>query len=209
MRPRIIATVAVSRFPLWRKCLAELPNLCTGICIRFDEKNGDRDIWKFLKGSGQHFFKGKLLKLEKFDRPWVLGRWHEDLLRMADNLHPDIILAPCQDETFHIRFPRELNKFWLSGKSAMMFDFQMRTDDGRDLGYTYPPYPHMRVYRWKPKLTYLPYQGLARVVQYVDKSCHWKARSRINHWCMYTKAMQRKKEAWAEKNWGLEALKQL
>jgi hypothetical protein len=207
MRLKVISTVAMTRFPFWEKTLKKLPYFCDGICVEFDMEHGDRDVYKFLKHHGDRFFRGKLIKLRIAETSWKVGKWHESLLRMVDDLEPDIVLTQCHDETFETPFRKELRRFWkMPTKRAIMFEFKMVTDDGRQLPYVYPSLLHMRAFKWQPGLTYLPYQGRARIVQYVKKSFQYVSRTKINHWCMYTKKLQKEKEDWIRKRYDIQAV---
>jgi hypothetical protein len=91
----------------------------------------------------------------------------------------------------------ELKHFYASDKKCMMFDYEpLVTDDNRIVndGVPYPPDPHCKAYKWAKDISYFPYHGDGKIAQYRDPACHWKAITKIKHYCCYTKEMEASKQ---------------
>jgi len=116
---RVVATVALSNFPLWKECLGNLHTFCDEVYIQFDQWNGRQEDLLFLRNEGRAFFNGKLKKVIPRERPWGVGAWHEDLLRLLDTIKPDAVLYPCHDESFSPRFHVDLRRFLYGPKPCL------------------------------------------------------------------------------------------
>jgi hypothetical protein len=111
------------------------------------------------------------------------------------------------DETFDLSVQRDLAEFWESNKKIMMFDYKspMPTIDERRVlgGETYPKLAHCKAFKYDKKLCFKPYQGLAIPTGYSQSdSDMFKAYSKINHYCFYTREMEKQKKDWIIKEFG-------
>jgi hypothetical protein len=197
---KIIGLVAVSRFPLelLKITFDSLSNQCEEIHVRLDPTNHvDPGFFSIYDR----------ITLIRGLEEWNRYNWREELIRSVDDKRPDIVLTPDQDEVFEPSLSGELVEFWSSQSQAIMFEYSrpMPTDDGRIIlnGNSYPKLPHMLGFKWKPRLTYVPYCGLCQPTQYANGQVPvWKARSRVSHYCMFTQEMERSKIDWATKEYG-------
>lgn len=179
------------QFPFWEKCLVDLSTRVEALYLRFDTRTGDSEILKCL----DRVCGPKLKDVKKSSAVWTPSNWREDLLRMLDGVKPQIVLFPDQDEHFDEYFSWELKEFVRSKRGGMMMSYHspMPTDDGSVVedGEPYPPKPHMKVFKWKPNLSYENYRGFARVHQYEESETWYMAtRSKIWHYCYYTPSLR-------------------
>lgn len=193
---RLIGVMALKSFPLWQQSFEQLLRLCDKVYIRFDTVNGDPQILKSAVGLAQIDDKlGDVLMADA----WQVPEWREQMLRMLDKdgaADCDIVLCPDEDEMFCDGIEDELAAFRWSDKSGMMFAYEpLKTKDGRVVngGVPYPPERHMKVFKWKKGLSYYPYHGAAVVSQYCGKSDWWMAKTKIEHYCCWTEAMEKAK----------------
>ena len=194
MNMKIAAILALSDFPMWEQTVRHLCLLCDELYVRFDGVAGDPEIYRALpKVAGN-----KLRHIHVAQQPWHPPEWREDGLRMLDDTKPDIVVALDQDELFGDGISEEIERFAASDKDAMMFGYEpLVTRDRRTVngGAPYPPEPHMKVFRWKPGLSYYPWHRHGGVVaKYVNKACHWNATTKISHYCAYTEGLEAGKQ---------------
>ena len=188
---RIAGVVAICKFPMWEQTVKQMVDLCDGVFLRFDAKNGDPAILQ----AARELCGEKLIKTVICDG-WPHPEWREECLRMMDAYKPDVVLCPDEDEVFSDDIMEELKAFWFSDKKGMMFSYNpLATCDGRVVngGMPYPPEPHMKAYKWAEGLSYFPYHGNAVVAQYCNKDCHWQAKSKMDHFSCFTPAMEKAK----------------
>ena len=191
---RIAATIALNRFPFWKRVVESALQYADALYCRFDALNGDPDILRGIKGLAGDKVKGVFVA----DEGWTVPQWREDMIRMLDADGCDIVLTPDEDEEFGDGFADELKRFADSDKDAMMFYYEpLRTREGKLLneGMPYPPDPHMKAYKWRKGLTYFPYHGDGKVALYANPAKHWNATTKIQHLCCWTDAMH------AQKRW--------
>lgn len=190
---RIAGVVSLCKFPMFEQTVQQLKDICDGVFIRFDCRNGDPSILQ----AARDMLGDKLIKTIICDG-WPHPMWREECLRMMDEYRPDVVLCPDEDEMFDKDFTEELKAFWHSDKLGMMFNYHpLMTHDNRIVNNNvpYPPTPHMKAFKWREGLSYFPYHGDAVVAQYCNKATHWMAKSRIKHYSCWTKAME------ASKHW--------
>lgn len=194
-------------FPLWRTSLLNMLRVCDEVYVWFDGKHGDTEILAGVTADARCFdkIKGVLVSDLEWGTADKLGPFHDEALRMLDGVKPDIVALWSQDETYGDvdLYKQDLVDLFHSDKDALMVhcDYPMPVDHGEPpfRGRPYPPCPHMRAYKWKPGLTYIPYQGYCRVTNYADPKHHMMAKAKYTHWCMFTKEMRDSKLAWLKK----------
>ena len=190
---KIAGMIALNRFPFWRLSVDALVGLCDVIVVRFDMKNGDPEILRQIADA----CKGKMAKCF-IAEGWHCPTWREECLRLLDEIQPDIVLCPDEDEVFDENLPDELLRFWASDKMAIMFEYHpLEASDGRVIrnGLVYPETPHVKAFKWQPNLCYFPYHGRGMPSAYSRPELHWNAVTKIRHYCAFTLAME------AVKNW--------
>lgn len=192
----IVGIVAINRFPMWQKTVAELGKLCDRIYFRWDGINGDPEITKGLEALLGDKFGGCMIMKTGWDISGKRPQWREDCLRMLDRvgMKPgDVVLCPDEDEVFGEGIAEELKMFAVSDKKGMMFSYDpLATKDNRivNAGVPYPPDPHMKAFKWEPNLSYYPYHGDAKIAKYCNKDQWWIATTKIKHYCCWTKEME-------------------
>jgi len=181
----IVGQMAISKFPMWEMCLKDLLTHCDKVYLRFDSINGDIKILdKIPEVCGNKL--GNVLISEQPFHKWM---WREQLIRMLDGVKPNIVLSPDQDEIFNSSIDIEIKEFEKSDKDCMMFNYtSMPTEDNRIIlkGKPYPLFPHMKVFRWKPNLSYNGYHGNALIPSF-HKNKWWLSKTQIAHYCFYKK----------------------
>ena len=113
------------------------------------------------------------------------------MVRKLDIIEPRYVFAIDEDETFDLGFKKDFDNFRESGKNLMMFNYEMRTDDGRSVK-KYPGARHCKTFRWAKGINYFPYQGYAK--PNLKNPSVFLAESKIQHWCFYTTEMEQNKE---------------
>lgn len=117
------------------------------------------------------------------------GEFRERALRMLDDVRPDLVMFPDEDEAFPEPelLARDLDRFWRSRKRQLAFT-RCNFWDSRELvrkdkwiGYQ----PHVKIYTWRPGLTYLPYLGWNCVSSYGKKKM--VARAAVRHYAYLEK----------------------
>ena len=189
---RIVAVMAINRFPLWRKTFDQMTAICTDIFVRFDGVNGDPEILRELHA----IFKDKASKLKGVSvskNEWRSPEWREDCLRMLHNVgmaEGDIVLTPDEDETFGEGFAVELKAFDSSDKQAMRFSYaSLESDHGPvNGGVPYPLEPHVKAFKWTKGLSYYPYHGNGMPAKH--RNSVYRAKTKIHHWCSLTKGLE-------------------
>lgn len=188
------------RFPLWENCLESLLGLSDKVVIRLDGNSiPDPECFERLLRRG---YGDKIDAVMISDEEWNRWNWREDLLRMLDDLKPDIVLHPDQDEQFQPDVWDDIVRLRESQALALMFSYHapLPTADGSDPceGMPYPAYPgepHMKAFKWLSTLTYKDYRGWAQVTNYADQGVlKLAAQSKILHYCCWTPEMRAAKD---------------
>ena len=200
-KPNVAGLMAVSEFPLDLLSLSvgSLCEICDYVHIRLDNKKSVDPEW----------FKQfpKVKKVIKGTEDWNRWNWREELVRSLDELKPDIVLMPDQDEVFEGDIVNEMQLFWNSNKKILFFQYAapMPTSDGRIIlgGRSYPKLPHTLGYKWQPDIGYRPYCGLGQPTQLANiGGIRWDAKTKVKHYCMYTPEMEAEKREWVLKEYG-------
>jgi hypothetical protein len=191
---KVIGVMAVCKFPMWEQAVLAMLTICDEMYFRWDGKSGDPEIPNKLEEiCGEKFKRCMIVDY------WSVPQWRQDMLTLVSEsaVDGDIILCPDEDEIFDDGLEHEIMEFIASDKQGMMFEYApLVSDDGRVVkdGKPYPMAPHMKAFKWKQGLSYFPYHGNAVLTQYRDEECQWKAKTKIKHYCCYTKAMEAKKK---------------
>jgi hypothetical protein len=195
--------MAVADFPLDLLALsvASLCRTCDFIHVRLDNRQSVDPVWFQQYPKVTRVFRGS--------EDWNRSNWREDLARSLDDVRPDIVLTPDQDEVFEDSIDQELLEFWTSPKRIMLFKYlgPMPTCDGRLVlnGGTYPKTAHALGWKWQEGIGYHPYCGLAQPTQLAAPEgipWQWHARTRVKHYCMWTTEMEAAKRVWVTKEYG-------
>jgi hypothetical protein len=187
---KIAAIVALHSFPFWCHSLHDLTHYADRIYLRLD--GPARTDEQILHWAGKHAADTVCAQ-----GTWNRWNWREQLLRMLDDVKPDIVLTPDEDECFGTHILKDLGDLFASDRQALMFDYQapLPTNDGACLfdGKPYPAAPHMKAYKWRPGLSYRDYRGFAQVTDYAERRFQLKAESKIWHYCGWTEQMRERK----------------
>lgn len=200
---KVICIVAVTDSPVAERCLRTFPSVCDEIYIQFDMFTGTQEFLQYLKRNTKSIFGGKLKKIEVGKEKWSIGKWHEDSLNMIKGVKGSLVFTPGHDETYQNKIlVLDMKKLWMSGLKALMCPYvDMPTDDGRKIPFVYPAEPHMKVFKWQPGLTYVPYSGRGQIAQYAHPNVQMISNSGISHWCFYTKEMEEEKTEWIKQRY--------
>jgi len=206
---KIVGQIAVSKFPMFENTLRKLSENVDEIYLRFDNNNGDKSLLKNLDSISNNKVKDILYS----NQVWDTSSWREEMLRMLDSVKPNLVLSVDQDEIFEDSIKTEMLDFYNSDKLGMMFSYiePMPTDDGSIIlgGKAYPLHPHMKAYKWKPGLTYLPYYGNAKIRSYSSPRDWYMAKTKIYHYSLYKKEWRVEKESFIKKFWGISYFQKL
>lgn len=189
---KVVSMTMIYDWPVWEKCLYALSEIVDGIYLSVDAAKSSKAFQIQLR----EFVKVK--RVDVVQHNFEPSIWREYLIRMLDKVHPDLVVSLDQDEIFDPGVLIEMGEFWKSNKRAMMFSYNnCISDDGRPMP-VYPSSPHMKVFKWESGLSFVPYKGWAQVTQLAKQKhivCekHWMANTKINHYCMFTSAMEKAK----------------
>lgn len=179
----IVGLMALCRFPFYEKCLRDLLTITDKVYLRFDGIVGDKNILSHIPDICQK----KLGDIYISSTSWNAFIWREELLRMLDTVCPEIVLFPDEDESFGDGIEDDIRRFRKSKKQQLAFNYAYPapTVDGWRHKKPYPSEPHIKAYKWKKGLTYIPYKKRASLSNY--GKFHYKmAKSKILHYCFYT-----------------------
>jgi hypothetical protein len=120
----------------------------------------------------------------------LMGTLRERTLRMLDEVKPDLVFFPDEDEAYGEPdlVARDLHRLIRSGKKQLAFhrcNFWDSMHMVRKDKWAYYR-PHVKVYRWQPGLTYLPYAGFNRLTNYGRRKV--VARTVIKHYAFLEKS---------------------
>jgi len=118
------------------------------------------------------------------------GEFRENILRMLDNIKPDIVFFPDEDESYPEPelLINDLRKFYTSNKKQLAFkrcNFWDSMDMVRKDKWIYYG-PHIKIYKWQPNLTYIPHIGWNKLTTYGKK--RMVSKSIIKHYAYMEKA---------------------
>jgi hypothetical protein len=187
----VAGIVAVHSFPLDIECVLDLLPRVQALVLWIDQRASDRKPeWKALIANhGKHLQYVKFLDAGQRWRHCSGWIWREPLMRALDDIRPAYVLQPDSDEKFGPGFDADLQAFRESKRDLLFFDYAMPTDDGSWVP-TVPKARHVKVIRWKPGLSFLPYRGYGKPNGQLSES---KAQSKILHYCFYSAEIQRQK----------------
>jgi len=187
---KIVGQMALSFFPMWKECLISLRDKVDELYLRFDLLNGNKNIINEIISITDNKLKHLLLSNSEWNNSTMI--WREEMFRLLDTVKPDIVVMADHDEVFQETLNSEIAEFFKSDKLGMMLDYfePMPTIDHVPIP-KYPPRPHMKVIKWKPDLSYIPY--LSRLRIYPNEKDWWNAKTKIIHYSHYTKELREKK----------------
>lgn len=181
----IAGMTTIHAFPLDLFIVLDLIRRVEALVLWFDVPHVRRrsEFEGLLHVHGQHLQHVEIIESKT---PWSPSTFREPQLRALDSIRPDYVLQPDSDETFGPGFPWDFDKFRMSCRDLMMFDYDMPTSDGA-IVEKQPRARHCKVFRWREGLTFNPYRGFA-----VPTGLHstYAADSRIQHYCCYTPELQ-------------------
>ena len=165
--------MALYTFPLAIECLEDLANYCEFLVVRWDAK-GDK---KLLQYAINH---PKVIKIVISKEKWNAWNWREDLVGVIDSLSPDLCLFLDEDEKFEHSIMNDLESLMANPVAKYLrFSFKMVPETEE----IFPNSPHVKVFKWMPKLTYCPYPGWARLSSYLGlPGASMNAKSKIIHY---------------------------
>ncbi len=183
---------------LWYNRFCDIASIVDEMAIRIDTNKTSPELVKRLQNET-----GLPIHIKLVTHNFNADVWREGLIRQLDQIKPDIVVALDSDEAFEAGILKEIGAFWNTTKKAMMCSFNSCCgDDGRSLP-VYPSKPHMKIFKWEPGLTFVPYMGYAQVTQYANRrDLHWMAVTKINHYCMWTKEMEAAKREEVKTRYG-------
>jgi len=186
----IVGLMALCRFQYYNKCLCDLLGLVDKVYLRFDGIVGDKKIIEAIPGICGNKLGGIYISASN----WNAFVWREELLRMLDDVKPDLVLFPDEDESFGSGIEDDLRRLKKSNKQQLAFNYAYPAPsvDGWKHKKPYPSKPHIKAYKWKPGLTYIPYKKRASLSNY-GKFNYKMAKSKILHYCFYTPELRKSK----------------
>lgn len=202
----IVGLMALCRFPYYDMCLKSLCDLVDKVYLRFDGITGNCSLYKDAPDICGNKFGSMFIG----NTIWNAYNWREELLRSLDDIKPDLVLFPDEDECFDYPIEKDIKRFMKSDKQQLAFNYlhPAPTIDGWRHKKPYPSRPHIKAYKWKEGLTYIPYKARASLSNYGKE--HYKlAKSKILHYCFYTPEL-RKNKLWSateKKEWARKTAK--
>lgn len=211
IRKHVAALISLSgKFDMWPRTLQNARDYADRLIIRMHPGSGisPEMIEEYTRINPDHLnvFEGKEGK------EWNKWNWREELIQFyhkkEPNTHP-IIVTPDEDEIFPIGpMLHDLNRLKSSKELlVLMFKYNapLPTVDGRTVfgGKPYPRLPHCKAFKYKQDLTYKPYVGLCLPTPYSNTKPNGHighASTKINHYCMFTKKMEKQKLAFIKKH---------
>jgi len=193
---KTVAIVALQNFPLWKMCMEKLREQVDEIYVRVD-MTGPNKLEELLDS-------GLADKIIKSQTPWNRWNFRNELLEMITGA--DIVLSPDQDEVFEDTLRAELTEFYKSDKQTFVCGFITPTCDGRQIpelnGKPYPSMPHCMGFKWRPGVTYYPYEGLCFPTGF-QRLPRYEAKTKVIHYCMWTRELEEAKKEWVMKEYGV------
>lgn len=120
------------------------------------------------------------------------GRWNQGMvrdaaIRMLDNVCPDIVLFPDDDELFCDNTREQLKEFWENEDyKTMWWRLLYLWDDEKHFRNDryWRSIHHVRCYKWQPGVTYVPYSGYACPTTFIKepKKTRFNANKPIIHY---------------------------
>lgn len=197
---KIVGYLQACNFLLWRECFDHYCELVDELYVCFDTPNTSDILREYITNHP------KVVKT--IDRVYVCDGWlwRETLLRLLDSANPDIVITLDIDEQFESieAIKKEIADFWVSDKKAMMCKCNPCPTISGKPTVVYPTGANMNIFKWSKDLTYKNYCGYAQITNYANKkNLFWEAKTKINHYCMWTPEMEKAKIAHALKQYGM------
>lgn len=197
-----VSILQVCDFKLWEKCFLSLSKLVDEFYIRVDRNNTSKEIREYLKG---HPKVKCIIEGDYHPRKFI---WREELLRLLDDVQPDIVCSLDIDEIFEDSIYEELVEFCGSDKKAMMFKYLPCPSESGGSTIVYPLDPHMKIFKWNAGLSYTRYKKRGQITEYANNpKLLWNASTKINHYCMWTEEMREAKYKFIQKYYGKNCLR--
>lgn len=156
-----------------RRTIENLSKFTSEIYVNLND--ADEKISEFVK----NYPNVKKYIETKNDRYWSQAYERDLTIRLLDDVKPDLVLFPDDDELFLDNLTEVLKDFWQSDKKVIYFVMDYCWDSefiARKDG-VYGRMYHVRAFKWQPNLIYHPYVGKAcprnfygREYAYYDKS---------------------------------------
>lgn len=185
----ILGMISLYNFPFAHFAVHNLQQHCDRIIIRCDGKGDNTAQGMAIKEA-----RNPIVFVDGSE--WNRWNWREQMLRKADDIKPELILCPDEDEIYGTGIEQDIATLMQSDARSMFFGYApLPTADGAVMfdGKPYPGAPHMKAFKWEEGLTYTDYQGYARVTNYVDKPSVL-GKSKILHYCAYTEKLRAGKD---------------
>lgn len=100
----------------------------------------------------------KLHRIQEASKPWTQAGSLEAGMRMVDDLKPDVVLFPDEDELFPDNLADEIaewRKVWDRRPTMSFSAFQCIDNPGRILmEHLYRQAPHCKALKWSPRISY-------------------------------------------------------
>jgi hypothetical protein len=187
---RKIAGLMMLHYFKWPWCLHDLSQYVDEIYLLLHYPEGAAPLWwKEVRGLKEFV---EIRENEEWKvQGWYgregssfQGEFRDRALRMLDSVRPELVFFPDEDESLpepeHL--VRDLERLWRSRKSQLAFkrcNFWDSMDTVRKDKWI-PYSPHVKIYKWRPGLSYLPYAGWNCLQTYGTKKL--VARSVIKHY---------------------------
>lgn len=179
----IVGQMALYNFPLMLDTVSSFAQHCDALYLIYDVR-GDLSL---ISKAAKH---PKVASILPFTPQWNRFNWREQMIRMLDEVEPEMVLCLDEDEEYGNGLDRDLEEFRATDRKMLFFDYEMVTEDGREVP-KYPGGPHCKGYKWEPGITYIPYRGNAIPDTFRANKDHWfRCTSKIQHYCFYTSEMQ-------------------
>ena len=175
---KVVGTMALCGHPMWRECLESLQSHVDELYLHFDGRVGNDNIFKNL--NIENFPKLKNVIVTK--KEWNRYNWRERMLRVLDDVKPDVVLNMDEDEMYDGNIEKDIEDLLKSPENIQMF-FQYVYPIPGTKDQKYPKYPHVKMFRWIEGLTFYPYRGSARLSN-AKGYCN-SQNTKILHYCWY------------------------
>lgn len=178
---KIVGQMALYRSLVAEQMLDNLSAFCDSLYLRFDAA-GRKDLLEYAVWHPKT--NRVLVSKAEWGRQGPVTPWREEMIRMLDDVEPDIVLSLDEDECFSEGILEDIKAFAESKYQQALFTYEMVTNDGVDVR-TYPERPHGKMFKWRHGLTFKPGTGCCIPDQYPhrDKAEGFFAQSKILHWC--------------------------
>lgn len=188
-----VTLLTVTNNPYYNKTIESIKDISDELHFKFHpDYHGDR--WSMASKIRQMMPRKTFYDIDDdYDIASTPGIY-EKLLREIDRSNADLVITINGGEIFQPSVGQEINDFWNSNKLAMMFNFDnFITDDNRAVfGHViYPKAPQMKIFKWRKKLSYIPYKGDCKIYNYRKANDQWLAATKMQSYECYTKDMEK------------------